>query len=167
MVACGMLIFLLLYFFDLLKVFIPPSASLNRFVVFSATATSVMIMVSKVPLTLRVLQFALPSFMLAAWFGATTLWAAYPDLARTRAFSFGLIYFAALGLAIGFRSPRTLNATFLAVLGSVIVADLVSLAFETSYTEIGVRGIHLHKNAAGFAASVGVVALGFSLAQTR
>jgi exopolysaccharide production protein ExoQ len=166
-VACGTLIFLLLYFFDLLEVFIPGSTSLNRFVVFSATSTSVIIMVAKLPLTMRVLPFALPSSMLPVWLGVTTLWAAYPDLSRTRALSFAVSYFAALGLAIGFRSPRTLNTAFLAAFGSIIVADQVALAFETSYTEIGIRGIHLHKNAAGFGMSIGVVALAFALAQTR
>jgi exopolysaccharide production protein ExoQ len=76
-------------------------------------------------------------------------------------------YLAALGLAVGLRTPRALNTTFLAAFAIIIVADLVSLAFESSYTDIGIRGMHRHKNAAGFATSVAVTAIAFALPQLR
>ena len=165
--ACGMLFLLLLYFFDFVEVFIPPSTTLNRFFMFSAIATGVVILVSKLPLTVRVFQVAWPSLMMVAWFGVTTLWAAHPEMSRTRALSFGMSYLAALGLAVGLRTPRALSATFLAAFGIVIAADLASLAFESSYTDIGIQGMHRHKNAAGFAASIAVTAIAFALPQIR
>jgi O-antigen ligase len=165
--ACAMLFLLLLYFFDFVEVFIPPSTTLNRVFVFSAIATGLAILVSKLPLSLRVLQVAWPSLMVVAWFGVTTLWAAYPEISKTRALSFGTSYLAALGLAVGLRSPRALTTVFFAAFSIIIAADLISLAFESSYTEIGVQGMHKHKNAAGFAASVAVTALAFALPQLR
>ena len=167
MAACCMLFLLLLYFFDFVEVFIPPSTTLNRFFMFSAIATSLVLLVSKLPLTLRVFQVAWPSLMIVAWFGVTTLWADYPDISRTRALSFAMSYLAALGLAVGLRSPRALSTTFLAAFSIIVVADLVSLAFESSYTDIGIQGMHRHKNAAGLAAVVAVTAIAFALPQFR
>jgi exopolysaccharide production protein ExoQ len=175
----GVLLILVLYFFDVLEVFVHvcgrddppracmPASSFNRFVLLTAVSVGAMILICKLPLTLRVLQIAWPWLLIFVWFWATTTWAAYPELSRTRVIAFALSYMAALGLAVGFRSPHSLTAAFLAGFAIVIVADLVSLAFPDSHTDIGVRGIHNHKNTAGLVASVAVVALAFGLPQLR
>ena len=165
--ASGMLCFLLLYYFDFVEVFVAPGSSLNRFVLASAGTTAAMILAAKPTLTQRVLRIAWPWVLIIAWFGATSLWAAYPDVSRTRTLSFAVSYLAALGLAIGLRSPRALIAVFLVAFGIIGVADPVSLAFATSYTDIGVRGLHMHKNAAGFAVGFALVAMIFALFQVR
>ena len=156
-VACSALFLAMLYFFDLIEVFIEPSSSLNRFVVISASTTGVILMLFKLPLALRVLRIAWPWMLVVAWFAMTTWWAGYPDLSRTRVLAFAAMCIGGLGIAVGFRSPRTLTATLVTAFGFIVLADLVSLDFDDSYTEIGVRGIHTHKNAAGFLASATIV----------
>lgn len=173
-VARGALLFMLLYFFDLVETVLPicevdrngdgvpdiggaciDASALNRFVLTSAFVAAAFIMIVKLPLTLAVLRRAWPVALLAAWFLASSIWAAYPELTRTRSIAVMVAYLACLGLAIGFRSPRVLGVTFLTAAALVMFADLISLAFPTySDTEIGVRGIHKHKNMAGLIASL-------------
>ena len=165
--ACGVFFLLLLYFFDLVEVFFEPSSSLNRFFVFSASGTGVVLILLKFPLGLRVLRIAWPWVLIVAWLALTTRWAGYPDVSRTRVLAFAMMYLAALGVAVGFRSPRVMHATLATAFGVILLADLVSLDFEDSYTEIGLRGIHKHKNAAGFIASAASITIAFAFPQMR
>ena len=116
-VAGSALFLLFLYFFDVVEMFIEPSSALNRFFVLSAGAIGVMIIAAKLPLALRVLRVAWPWLLILAWLAATTRWAAYPEISRTRVLAFALVYLAALGIAVGFRSPRTLTAILVAAFG--------------------------------------------------
>jgi exopolysaccharide production protein ExoQ len=166
-VACSTLFLLLLYFFGIVELFIEPSSSLNRFFVFSASACSVMILLTKLPLAARLLHAAWPWLLIVAWLALTTRFAGYPDLSRTRVLAFAMVYLAALGMAAGLRSPRTLTTILIAVFAVVIFADIVSLDFDTSYTDIGVRGIHKHKNAAGFVAVLAFIITAFAFPQVR
>ena len=166
-VAGSALFLLFLYFFDVVEMFIEPSSALNRFFVLSAGAIGVMIIAAKLPLALRVLRVVWPWLLILAWLAATTRWAAYPEISRTRVLAFALVYLAALGIAVGFRSPRTLTAILVAAFGVIMLADTMALDFDDSYTGIGVRGIHKHKNTAGFWAVLALITSVFALPQLR
>jgi O-antigen ligase len=173
---------LLLYFFDVLEVFVPtcrkalvpeggaclPENAVNRAVITLSFLAACGIMLAKLPLTLGVLVRAWPLAACTGWFLASSFWANYPDLVRTRSIAVVMVYLTCVGLAVGFRSPRKLGAVFAIAAGAVLVADFLSLlAPHRSITEIGVRGIHVHKNVAGLVATVTFAILVCSVAQLR
>jgi exopolysaccharide production protein ExoQ len=126
------------------------------------------ILVVKLPLTLRVLRVAWPSLLILGWFAATTLWAEHPGLALRRAVALAVSYFALLSLAVGLRSPRSLQVTFLGAFAVVMLADLLALGVPSySYTELGVRGIHIQKNSAGHTAVLAFAGIAFALPRLR
>ena len=166
--ACCMLFIQTLYFFDVIEVFLEPSSGLNRFIMFTSLGTATVLAMAKLPITLKVLRIAWPIAPLIIWYWMTAFWSDAPDLVRQRSTAFAVAYVSALGIAVGMRTPRGLVITLAAAAFVVIVADLTSLAFpDTSHSEIGIKGIHVHKNVAGFVAIVCGTILAFAMTQLR
>jgi exopolysaccharide production protein ExoQ len=167
-IAASCTLFLLLtYFFDLVEVFIEPSSGLNRFFLLLAVGSGSTMLLFRSDLVLRVLRMAWPWLLIVAWLALTTRWAGYPELSRTRVLSFASVYFAALGIAVGFRSPQTVTGTLVAAFISVMFADFIWLGFDDAYTDIGIRGIHKHKNAAGLFAVLTLIVGAYAIPQFR
>jgi exopolysaccharide production protein ExoQ len=165
----------ILYIFDMGQFLIgdqghdPASGSIvNRIFWLTILAAGAVILLVKLPLALRVLVSAWPTMLILAWFAASTYWADYPGLAVRRVLAFAVVYVAALGLAVGLRSPRSLQIGLLVAFGLVLVADLLSLGVPSySQTPIGMQGIHVHKNSAGLIAVLAFVGIVFALPRLR
>jgi exopolysaccharide production protein ExoQ len=174
-VSIGTFIVCILYIFDFAQLLIsspgddPASGSIvNRIFWLMTFAVGAGILLLKLPLAIRVLLGAWPTMLILGWFAATTYWADYPDLAVRRVLAFAVVYFAALGLAVGLRSPRSLQVALLGAFGTLLFADLLSLAAPSySQTAIGMKGIHIHKNSAGLIAVLALVSIVFAMPRLR
>jgi O-antigen ligase len=166
--ACVTLFIQALYFLDVIELLVEPSSSLNRTILFSGFLVALMVAFFKLPVTLRVARFAWLFLPIIVWFWLTAFWAAYPDLVRQRSIAYAVSYASALGLAVGMRSPRGFIMTLYWASCVVILANIISLAFPaTSHSEIGIKGIHTHKNVAGFAAIMCGTIVAFTITQLR
>lgn len=166
--ACAVLAFYTLYLFDTLGIFFEADTSLNRFVLLTGFASSCVICVMKRRLAMRALRLSWPMLPLIAWFWITSFWSTYPDLTQQRSITLGIVYLTAVGIAVGMTSPRGFHVTMFWTACIVILADMISLAYpETSHSEIGIKGIHINKNNAGFITIVCGVFIGFALPQLR
>lgn len=87
-------------------------------------------------------------------------WSAYPDLALRRALRLTLESVTLILLVSGYRDPFSLLRV-VAIAGIIVILlDIVMLPMPGSFSAIGYRGIHSHKNQAG---SVMMVLLGLFL----
>ncbi len=93
-------------------------------------------------------------------------WSGVPDVAARRGMRFFIEFAATLLLMAAFRRhPSRFFAIGTGVFAVILLADIVTLLFPNfSFTNIGFRGIHLHKNQAGLLA---LLALPFFLIQIR
>lgn len=146
------------------------SGAVNQLVWFVVLVPAVVLCLLKLPLTVRVLCQAWPTLLVLAWLTATTLWSDHPDLTIRRGCALIIVFVAALGISVGLRTPRSAVLVFAGAFGIVMLLDLVSLVQPSySHTALGIRGIHQHKNTAGFVASLAVVTflVAFFLVQAR
>lgn len=134
------------------------SGAVNQLIWFAVLVPAVAMCLFKLPLTIRVLRRAWPTLLVLGWLAATTLWSDHPDLTVRRGFALMVVFVVALGIAVGLRTPRSAVLVFTGAFGIVMLIDLASLALPSySHTAIGIRGIHLHKNTAGFVSTLAVV----------
>jgi O-antigen ligase len=158
----------MLYFFDVLGIFFEADSSLNRFVLLSGLMAASVLCAIKRRLAIKVLRLSWPILPLILWFWVTSYWSEFPGLTRQRSITLGIVYLTALGLAVGMQSPRGFQVAIFWPACIVVLADVISLAFpETSHSDIGIKGIHINKNIAGFIAITCGTVIGFAWPQLR
>jgi O-antigen ligase len=134
------------------------SSAINQLIWLIVLVPAAVMCLLKLPLTIRVLRRAWPTLLVLGWLVATMLWSDHPDLTIHRSLALMIVFVSALGIAVGLRTPRSAVLVFAGAFGIVMLIDLVSLAVPSySHMAIGVRGIHLHKNTAGFISTLAVV----------
>ncbi len=134
------------------------SGVVNQLIWLVVLVPAVAVCLLKLPLTVRVLRRAWPTLLVLAWLMATTLWSDHPDLTIRRGVALLIVFLVALGISVGLRTPRSAVLVFAGAFGIVMLVDLVSLVQPSySHTTLGIRGIHQHKNTAGFVVTLAAV----------
>ena len=92
-----------------------------------------------------------PIALLFAWFIATSRWAIDPDASGRRLFLYVVDLVICLAVSLGLKDPRRMHGTLAVACAIVVGIDLGSwiVAPVASMTEIGLAGIHTHKNTLG------------------
>jgi O-antigen ligase len=116
------------------------------------------------------LRGTLPFALVALLVAVSPLWSDVPDVAARRAVRMVLELWMLATLVCGYRAPRQAFQVVWYVVAVVACLDIASLALpQASFTDIGFRGVHNHKNEAGsFAllalpvAAAGVAVPGFA-----
>lgn len=102
----------------------------------------------------RIWRSAWPFLPLVLVILLSVAWSVVPDVAARRGMRF-LIEFVVILLLMGayYQQPSRFFAIGAGVFAVILVADIVAMLFPSfSFTNIGFRGIHLHKNQAGVVA---------------
>lgn len=103
-----------------------------------------------------------PFLLVFALVSTSPLWSGYPDVAMRRSMRVLLEFALLVVLASSYRDSLRALQVIWRVLAIVAVLDLAALAVPSvSFTDIGYRGVHNHKNEAG---SFALLALPFALA---
>lgn len=164
--ACAVLAFNMLYFFDFTTIFFEPGGTTNRVILLMGLAASAVICALKHELAIKVFRLSWPILPLFIWFWITSQWSSLPGLTVQRSLTLAIVYFTALGIAVGMNSPRGFQVAIFWPACITVMADIISLAFpEISESPIGIKGIHAGKNIAGFVAITCGVIIGFAFSQ--
>lgn len=92
-----------------------------------------------------------PVALLSIWFIATSRWAIDPDASGRRLFLYGVDLIICLAVSLGLKNSRRMHGALAVACAIVVGVDLGSwiVAPVASMTEIGLAGIHTHKNTLG------------------
>jgi len=92
-----------------------------------------------------------PLVLLFVWFIASTRWAIDPDASGRRLFLFVVDVFICLAVSLGLKDARRLHSGLATACAIVVAIDMGSwiIAPAASMTDIGLAGIHTHKNTLG------------------
>ncbi|MBV9783569.1 MAG: O-antigen ligase family protein [Acidisphaera sp.] len=134
------------------------TSTINRWVWLGLVLLGLPILALRWRHALRLARAIWPMLLLYAWFGASTFWA-LDRAASVRRFLFyvvALMVFAAI--SVGVRRVRATHLVLVLGTGLVVLIDLGSaiVAPGLAMTDLGLAGIHPHKNAAG---AIGLYAL--------
>ncbi len=94
-----------------------------------------------------------PLILLFCWFSATTRWALDPNVSNKRLFLYLIATAICLSVSLGVREGRRMHQALAVAAALMVAIDLGSwvIAPAKSMTELGLAGIHTHKNTLGSA----------------
>ncbi|MDQ0316034.1 O-antigen ligase family protein [Amorphus orientalis] len=132
----------------------------RQIILLGLLAGALVLCVAKPRAALRTILRCWPIVLVLAWMTLSTLWSQFPALTIRRSLVYE-IYFVIAIAAVIWLPAETFLKTLTAAFAAILVLNIVyTILFPgRAFTELGLSGIHLHKNIAGAVALVGIVLL--------